>query len=84
MREIETTAQQNTRTAAWRKLGGGLLLLFLAIKIQFFPYPKLPDAFKASQPDQMFVGNALSVVLCGFAVWLIFSGVRSFWPKPSE
>jgi hypothetical protein len=69
------------RIAFW-KLGLGAFLLIGQIKSLLFPDPNLPDALKASNPTQQLGMVAVGVVLCVAGVWLLYSGIRSAWPRP--
>jgi zinc transporter ZupT len=72
-------SQKPRKNASW-KLFLGAFLLFGSIRSFLTPAQSIPDALKASDPAQQFVMDVTSGIICIVALWLFYSGIRSFRP----
>ena len=84
MEETDKAVPPKPKSIVWWKVGLGVLLILMEIKDRLLPDPNMPSVLKASNADQQLGMDIAAGIICLAGLWLIFSGVRSAWPRPSK
>jgi hypothetical protein len=83
MPDHERDTLQKPKRISWWRLGLGAFLLLGQIKSLLFP-GSIPAGLEASNLTQQQAMDAGSIVIGLVALWLLYSGFMSAWPRPSE